>query len=218
MGGSDWRATYSRPIFEREAIAVAEATGLFSNGPPILVGHSFGGRMALSLAANHAQSFLAAIVVDPPVFTPERNRPLGPADQTFKPHRVYPTLAAALARFRFLPVQPCANLYIADYIARLSLRETPEGEGWTWRFDPFLWRDMRREDTGAVIRAAKLPIALIRGGVSKLMHAEDATYMMSLLPAGSPSLEIPEADHHVMVDQPLALVAALEALLACWPK
>jgi hypothetical protein len=29
-------------------------------------------------------------------------------------------------------------------------------------------------------------------------------------------VEIPEAQHHVMLDQPLALVAALRALLADW--
>jgi pimeloyl-ACP methyl ester carboxylesterase len=218
MGRSDWRATYSRPLFEREAIEVARATGLFENGPPILVGHSFGGRIALSLIATHGELFLAAVVVDPPVFSPARVRPLGPADHEFKPHRVYPTLAAALARFRFLPLQRCANLFIADHIARFSLRETPDGEGWTWRFDPFLWRNVKREDTEAVIRAAKRPLAVVRGAVSNLMRAEDAAYMMSLLPPGSPYFEIPEADHHVMIDQPLAFLAGLEALLTCWPK
>jgi pimeloyl-ACP methyl ester carboxylesterase len=34
---------------------------------------------------------------------------------------------------------------------------------------------------------------------------------------GAPYIEIPEADHHVMIDQPLAFVAALRALLAAWP-
>jgi pimeloyl-ACP methyl ester carboxylesterase len=42
--------------------------------------------------------------------------------------------------------------------------------------------------------------------------------MMSLLPPGSPYFEIPEADHHVMADQPLAFIAAIEALLTSWPK
>jgi hypothetical protein len=30
-------------------------------------------------------------------------------------------------------------------------------------------------------------------------------------------IEIPEAHHHIMIDQPLALVAALRSLLAVWP-
>ena len=217
MGGSDWRPSYSRALFEREPIEVAAATHLDDNGPPILIAHSFGGRIALSIAANHPEPFGAAVIVDPPVFAPDRATKFRPGDAEPKPHRVYPTPAEALARFRFLPAQPCANLYIADHIARLSLREVPEG-GWTWRFDPFLWRNMKREDPSIDLRATKLPLALIRGGASGLMRAEDAAFMMSLLPPGSPAVEIPEADHHVMIDQPLAFVAALEALLTSWPK
>ena len=217
MGRSDWRPTYSRPVFEREAVEVARATELNENGPPILVAHSFGGRVALSLAASHSEQFRAAVVVDPPIFTPDRLKPPGPGDREFRPHRIYPTFAEAMARFRFAPPQTCANLFIADHIARGSLREEPNGEGWTWRFDPFLWRGMTLEDADAAVRAAKLPVALIRGGVSALMRVEDAAYVMSLLPAGSPYVEIPEADHHVMVDQPLAFIAGLEALLATWP-
>lgn len=218
MGRSDWRPTYSRALFEREAIEVAAATGLFASGPPILVGHSFGGRMALTLSAEHGDKFLAAVAVDPPVFSPARHRPSGPADRTFKPHRVYPTFAAAMARFRFAPPQPCPNLFIADFVARTGLRETPDGQGWTWRFDSFLWRDMGREDPAATLRAIKIPVAVIRGGASKLVLAEDAAYMMSLLAPGSPYFEIPEADHHVMIDQPLAFVAGLEGLLSTWPR
>ncbi len=217
MGGSDWREAYSLTQFEREPIEVAAATGLAEHGPPLLVAHSFGGRIALSLLANNPEPFGAAVIVDPPVFAPDRPTKPGPGDSEPKPHRIYPTLAAALARFRFLPAQPCANLYIADHIARLSLREVPEG-GWTWRFDPFLWRNMKRRDPAIDIRAAQRPLALVRGGASRLMRAEDAAFMMSLLPEGSPFVEIPEADHHVMIDQPLAFIAALEALLTSWPK
>jgi pimeloyl-ACP methyl ester carboxylesterase len=217
MGRSDWRKSYSRTLFQSEAIAVAEATGLFADDRPILVGHSFGARMALNLTVSHPEKFLGVVAVDPPVFRPARQKPAGPGDRTFKPHRVYATLADAMARFRFAPPQPCANLYIADHIARIGLQETPDG-GWTWRFDPFLWRDMVREDVEAVLRALTRPVAVIRGAVSKLMHAEDAAYMMSLLPPRSPYFEIPEADHHVMVDQPLAFVAGLDGLLSNWPK
>ena len=31
-------------------------------------------------------------------------------------------------------------------------------------------------------------------------------------------IEIPDSHHHVMIDQPLALVAALRTLLAHWPR
>jgi pimeloyl-ACP methyl ester carboxylesterase len=59
-------------------------------------------------------------------------------------------------------------------------------------------------------------MALIRGEKSQLFTAEDADYLMGLLPPGSPHVAIPEAEHHVMIDQPLAFVSALRALLASW--
>jgi pimeloyl-ACP methyl ester carboxylesterase len=49
------------------------------------------------------------------------------------------------------------------------------------------------------------------------MQREDAAHMMAALPGGAPYVEVPEADHHVMLDQPLAFVAVIEALLATRP-
>ncbi len=40
--------------------------------------------------------------------------------------------------------------------------------------------------------------------------------MNELLGRNAPFVEIPQAHHHVMLDQPLALIAALRALLADW--
>jgi pimeloyl-ACP methyl ester carboxylesterase len=223
MGGSDWRTTYTTEAFIAEALAGAEAAGLFqSSVKPVFVGHSFGGHIAIFIAAQHGERLRASVIVDPPIFTPERiaERKARPRkDSVYRPHRVYPTLEQALARFRFAPMQRCENVFIADAIARESLKQVTgeSGEGWTWRFDPFLWKNMRRSSSTPLLPKARCPIALIRGERSRLIRAEDAAYMMSLLPAGAPHVAIPDADHHVMVDQPLALVAALRALLAGWP-
>ncbi len=222
MGASDWRKTYSVEQFEREAFAVAAATGLFeASAPPIIVGHSFGGRIAMGLAADHGEKFAAAIIVDPPIFAPENLKERKMPRRASRPHLVYPTLAAALARFRLAPPQPCENLFILDHIARLSLRKVPgaagEGPGWSWRFDPALWSQLQHRNPMPLIRAARCPLALVRGGRSRLMQREDAAHMMAALPKGAPYVEVPEADHHVMIDQPLAFVAAIEALLATRP-
>jgi pimeloyl-ACP methyl ester carboxylesterase len=58
---------------------------------------------------------------------------------------------------------------------------------------------------------------LMRGAKSQLFQAADAAYLMSLIAPGSPYVEIPEAEHHVMIHQPLAFVSALKALPAAWP-
>ena len=40
--------------------------------------------------------------------------------------------------------------------------------------------------------------------------------MHELMDKKSPIINIPEAHHHIMVDQPLALVAALRSLIIDW--
>jgi pimeloyl-ACP methyl ester carboxylesterase len=223
MGGSDWRTTYTTEAFIAEALAGAETAGLFDSAvKPVFVGHSFGGHIAIFIAAHHGQRLRASVIVDPPIFTPERiaERQARPRKEpVYRPHRVYPSLEQALARFRFAPAQRCENVFIADAIARESLKQVmgESGDGWTWRFDPFLWKNMRRSSSTSMLPQARCPIALIRGERSRLIRAEDAAYMMSLLPDGAPHIAIPDADHHVMVDQPLALVAALRGLFAGWP-
>jgi pimeloyl-ACP methyl ester carboxylesterase len=48
------------------------------------------------------------------------------------------------------------------------------------------------------------------------MPPEVGEYMFNLLGRAAPVIEIPQARHHVLLDQPLAFVAALRALLADW--
>jgi pimeloyl-ACP methyl ester carboxylesterase len=84
-------------------------------------------------------------------------------------------------------------------------------------FDPFFWEKLGRLDPVAMVKGARSPLAIIRGAKSQLFQPDDAAYLLSLIAPNSPYVEIPEAEHHVMIDQPLAFVAALRALLAAWP-
>lgn len=220
MGGSDWRDAYSGEIFAAEALEGAEAAGLFDGGPPVFVAHSFGGFPALLGATLYGERLAGVVSLDSPIRPPEMQW-RGPPSRG-GPNRVYPTLEAALARFRFAPPQDCGNLFIADHIARTSLKRVPmpdgPGEGWTWRFDPFMWRNFRMEERAAFLRDARCPVAVMWGEISNLMTAPVVDYMRGLARPGTPFVAVPDADHHVMADQPLALVAALRALLAVWPK
>jgi len=58
--------------------------------------------------------------------------------------------------------------------------------------------------------------SLAFGDRSLLMTRERLALLRSAAPAHAPWIVIPDAGHHIMVDQPLALVAALRALLAAW--
>ena len=224
MGGSQWRDAYSEALYAEEAFTVAQATGVF-DGPvkPIFIGHSFGGFPTIYAAANGGERLGAVVLVDTPLRSREQRRArrerLGHDGQRSMPGRptvVYPTLAAAVQRFRLMPEQSCDNLFIVDHIARTSLRAVPSA-GYTWRFDPYLWSNYRQGDAEAQLRVARCPVALIWGDRSQLMPVEVVEHMQSLIAADSPAIAIANADHHVMLDQPLAFVAELRRLLAGWP-
>jgi len=219
MGRSDWRERYDFKQFVREAREAGRALGAFAAGPPVVVGHSFGGRVAAGLAAEFADEIAGAVMVDPPVFAPETPR-TPPPPRPARARRVDPSLSALVARFRLMPPQPCANLFILDFIARRSATEAMDAEGrpgFALSFDPGFFEKSKRIDPAPMLKAAGAPLGVVRGEKSRLFAAQDAAYLMSLIPPGSPYVEIPEAEHHVMIDQPLAFVAGLRALLAAWP-
>ncbi len=219
MGRSDWREAYVFEQFVREAREAGRAGGAFEAGKPIVVGHSFGGRAAMGLSRDFGPELEGAVMVDPPFFAPQNQRPPSPPRPS-RGRRVQPSLAALVARFRLMPPQSCDNLFILDFIARRSAREALDHDGrpgWALSFDPHFWEKFTRIDPVPIVSAAHCPLALVRGAKSQLFKPADADYLMSFCPPGSPHVEIPEAEHHVMIDQPLAFVSALRALLSAWP-
>jgi pimeloyl-ACP methyl ester carboxylesterase len=214
MGDSQWRAGgYRMDQFAREQLAVCEDAGMFVPAePPIIIGHSFGGFVTILTGALYGERLAGTVLVDSPVNPPERGD--GAPDRAIRPHNIYPTLAAALARFRLMPPQPCENLFLLDWVGRRSLKEF--GGGFTWKFDPAIWRHFSIGDMATRLKETRCRIAIFRGEHSVLLPPQIGEYMFNLLGRAAPVVEIPQAQHHIMLDQPLALVAALRALLADW--
>lgn len=229
MGDSDWRAAqgeaggYTMALFAREQIAVCEDAGMFAvEEPPVIVGHSFGGFVTMLTGAVYGARLKGTVIVDSPVNPPVRHPggpKTGPASAVPRPHNIYPSLAAALARFRLMPPQLSENLFLVDWVARHSLKEIAQADGspgFTWKFDPAIWRHFSIGDTETLLKETRCRIAVFRGEHSVLMPPQVGTYVFNLLGRAAPVIEIPEAQHHIMLDQPLAFVAALRALLADW--
>lgn len=213
MGNSGWYPEYSLEQYANEQMAICEDAGWFDmSEPPIIVGHSFGGFVSIVTGARFGSSLAGTVIVDSPVNPPERQKKR--PDFGGRPHKIYPKLEDALARFRLAPEQTCENHYIIDYIGRRSLKEV-EG-GWTWKFDPGIWHKFSIDETSHLLQATKCRIGIIRGERSALLTPDVGDYMYGLLGRSVPVIEIPEAQHHIWLDQPLSFVSALRALLADW--
>jgi pimeloyl-ACP methyl ester carboxylesterase len=211
MGASDWREHYTMDLFAAEMEAASDWAGLAASGrAPVLAGHSFGGFPALVAFERAPQRWSALVTLDSSI-PPPQDEWRGPPTRS-TPNRIYGDLVSALARFRLAPPQPCANHWALDWIARHSLKAV-EG-GWTWRFDPFMWQKFERPSSNDVAARLSGRIWVLRGERSILMDARTWDYMQTLFPRGTRFVTVPQARHHMMLDEPLAVAAVLNTILA----
>jgi pimeloyl-ACP methyl ester carboxylesterase len=220
MGRSSWRDCYSLEQYAREAIGVAAASGLFeSTVPPVLIGHSFGSFATRIVAHSVGAELGGVVLIDGALAAGDSDKEYGDIPVRGHRHRVYPTLEQAIARFRFEPPQSCENLYIMDFLARTSLGLTPAdhgGDGWSWRFDPDLRAKSKPTANADLLAPLTCRVAYMFGDRSRLMTHARLDLLRRHAPVDAPWIVIPDAGHHIMVDQPLALVAALRSLLEAW--
>jgi len=217
-----WRERYSYEGFANELWACAQAASLYASGrPPVYVGHSFGGSQVVYTARRFPQRLSSGILVDCGIVLPPATYRVPPAYiesealmSRDRRYRVYETVEDAIAHYRFEPPQPCENRFIVDYVARKSLKavQTNSGEtGWTWRYDPQISSKWDLSRVEPVLETDPPPLTHVWGERStRTAPFSDAPSILDLKRVG-----VPLAHHHVMLDQPVALVATLRTLLPC---
>lgn len=210
-GDSERRADYPRELWAREVMAVADAADF--DGAPIVVGHSMGGFVTIATAVEFGDRLAGAVVLDSPVRRPDPEEEEGARGKAFRNPKVYPDVATALEHFRTVPDQPSSLPYVIDHVARHSLLHADAG--WTWKFDPVIFRRSTPRATRELLADVKCRVALFRAEHG-LVTPDIGEYMYELLGRNAPVIEIPEAYHHMMLDQPLSLVTGLRTLFADW--
>lgn len=212
MGDSGHRPGYSSEIFAKELISVCADAGFKHD--TILIGHSFGGFVALKTGLIYGDQLTGVVLVDAPVRPPDYEWERDPKYSPIQRKRVYPTLEMALSRFRLVPTQPCENQFILDHIARHSLAQVDGG--WSWKFDDHLFDGFRIGNMSEDLSNLACRVGVIYGEYSQLFSQDVVDYMFQVLDHSVPFVAIPEANHHLLLDQPLAFISALRTLLAEW--
>jgi pimeloyl-ACP methyl ester carboxylesterase len=154
----------------------------------------------------------AGVLVDSFVPPPERKTP-GWVVSGRPPPR-YASEAEIVMRYRFAPPQDSDHPDIVDFLARRSVRQDPASGEWAWCFDPRMWATVDRSAADRFVEQARVPLGLIRGEDSALVSRDHLAAMATRLPDCRFVTEVAGARHHVMVDQPQALVTALAAGIA----
>jgi len=221
-GDSGWREVYDGEQWAVEILAAAADGG--GAGRPLVVGHSMGGFITIVLAAQHGPSLAGAVVLDAPVRRPDPESEEGRGGRMFRAPKTYPDVPTAVEHFHLVPPQPCENRWLVRYVARHSLRST--ADGWTWKFDPRVFTarsgPSHPSQFGDRLAQAACRMALVNGERSAIVDAGVRAHMTALL-AGSPAaevgipvLDVPFAYHHLLLDQPLAVVTAIRGVMAAW--
>lgn len=225
-GDSDHRPRYRADQWAREVMAVGDHERR-DGGAPIVVGHSMGGFVTMVAAAEHGADLEGAVILDSPVRRPdpesEEGRRRGP--NMFREPKAYPDLATGMEHFHLVPPQPSENPWLSREVARHSLRRWEDGS-WRWKFDPrvFVEREgpSRPSDYAENLARAACRLAIVSGARSAIVDDDVIDHMRALVAgspaaaAGVPFVKVPEAYHHLLLDQPLATVTALRAILAAW--
>ncbi len=182
--------------------------------PRLVVGMSLGGLTALRIAASEPALVPELVLVDVTPSAPERHEQMTKAQlgavALVKGDREFPSFAA------MVDVTAAA----APHRDRNSLRrgvfhnskQLDDGT-WTWRYDSFrkgdgfngLWDD---------VPAITMPTTLVRGANSHFVNDEDAETFAKGAPGFQRTHVVADAGHSVQGDQPAALVAILQAILA----
>ncbi len=210
MGDSEWRSFYNRETFVQDVWGVVEATKLHK---PIVVGHSFGGMIALATASVYSSDMSGLLLVDYIVNPPEQQIEWYVDWPQSKPPKIRESKDALKKRFRLMPPQECKNQFLLDFIAEKSIRKTEDG--WSWTFDPTTYDNLViGKDHVEMIDNVQCPVGFFYGEKSIEFEVNPSVeQMQEILPEGSPIIGLKDAQHHLMLDQPHTFTENLDNLI-----
>jgi len=223
MGDSGVRESYPDPVRLQELMDVAQETGLFERQQkPTLIAHSYGGSVGLLAMESYHEQFSSLVICDLMTLRPERLPAHTKDEENTKPeprrpNRIYPDYETAKGRFVLSPPQKVNEPYLFDYMAFHSLNEV-EG-GWSWKFSPSVFapmENMRERLAKQAQRIANTPgrLTIVYGEESALFDADSAQWIRESGGEHIPMIGIPDARHHLMLDQPIAFASVLKTILS----
>jgi pimeloyl-ACP methyl ester carboxylesterase len=175
----------------------------------VLVGHSMGGHNAIACAAWHPDRVRGLVIVDArPAIPAERIAQM--KERGERPPRRHPSVEAAVAAFRLLPPETTADPALLAHLARASV---------VWRdgtvsprFDPACYAAREPVDGWTLVPRILAPTLVVRGERSPILPRPMAERLRDELPVAR-LVEIPDAYHHLVLDQPAAFRRELEGFL-----
>jgi pimeloyl-ACP methyl ester carboxylesterase len=177
---------------------------------PVVVGHSFGGFVAMVVAGRRGDTLAGLAIVDSRARIGVRSARMLEALRKL-PHPRWPDADEAVARFRLLPAATVAPAAVLAHVARHGMHQVADGT-WTLKFDRRALAGAPAQDLAPHLSAARCPVLAVRAAHSEIVAADALAEFRAAVP-GVEVAEIADAHHHVMLDQPAALAQVLADFL-----
>lgn len=209
-GDSDWaeQSTYAFKTFAEDIDAVATKLDLRDF---VLVGHSMGGMASLLYAATYPGRAARLIVVDSIMLMPmERIRAMRAFGETTP--STYATQEELIARYRLTP--PETHIADPEIIRHMALHSATQGDDGRWRHkaDRRVYANSRQLDGMPLWDRIRIPALVVKGSCSTRFGPQQ----MEEIRARAPQVqwaEVPESNHHIMLDNPHAFVDVVQRFL-----
>jgi pimeloyl-ACP methyl ester carboxylesterase len=212
-GDSEWidPPAYS---YERYAADIAEAVEKLDLRDFVLIGHSMGGMVSLVHAATYPGRVKRLVIVDTTMhLSPERIAAMRDAGN--REGSSFATQEQLVARYRLRPGNSMAPLAVQQHIARSSSRQFSDGT-WRYKFDRNVYATREAQDGLAYWEKIRIPSLLVKGGNSQRITPEIVADVQKRAPQVELA-EVPNADHHVTLDNPTGFVQVVKEFLAKHP-
>ncbi len=216
FGGDDPRANLSPGILDGIVGDLHTLIAGSKLGTPAIVGHSMGGLVALMLARSHPDDVGALMIVDSLPYIGEIFAP-GATVAALEPQAK--AMRAGMAAAFGKPADPAANAALAARMASKPDARARVAE-WAAKADARVSAQAMYEDLTTDLRpdmaSIAAPITLVYpwNAMAPTKPAADALYRTAYAMAPRVTfVDIGDAAHFVMLDQPVAFQAALDAFL-----
>lgn len=234
FGDSQTREELNVEKWSQDVFSVSQQEGfLRADRPskPVLVGHSLGAYVCIGTAIRHRNSYAGLVLLDaalPHPFSFGDEDTVSQIAQVRervarRPHRSHSVGVKPTERFRLMPPQQVRQPFLHEHIANHSVVLAADGKTWKWKFDNNHMVKLNfdavvtlgRPKTVRALLSTGIKMAVIYGAESAICnplvveyakaHHGDVTFVA-----------IPDAEHHVFLDQPVAVIAALRSFLGEW--
>lgn len=208
MGDSEHlvESEYSIHTFTKNIATVVDE---ISNGQPVtIVAHSFGGLVGLHYLKANPSAIERIILTDVYITfpgDPPHGYPNGRGRAV-----PYPDYDSIIARYVLSPPQP-AYQWVLNYMAHNAIRRVDGG--WKWKFDVNMPLDYEDKTAHEILTLHRDRCDIICGEHSLVMTPERREKNRQCLGEDRALVVIPDSYHHIMLDQPIALIATLRAML-----